>query len=184
MIRLLRRQPGELGVQQGAFAHRLCRIVHLGLQAMILRRQQVVHRAVPVGPLRQILEEPAIGGEHPIDEAIGEELVDGVPQEVERPVGLFPDLVVQDDLRRLRGASDEATFPSDADTRDWLPGSWDLVHTFTVPADLAPGVYDLEVALVDRAGTDPVTAPLPPLRLGIVDRGADGWYALSQLTVE
>jgi len=46
------------------------------------------------------------------------------------------------------------------------------------------GTYAIEVALLDRAGTAPDTDPLVPLYLGIEGRGADGWYAISELTVE
>lgn len=67
--------------------------------------------------------------------------------------------------------------------RTWLPGTWEIADTFTVPADLAPGAYDVEVAILDRAGTSPTTAPLPPLKLAIEGRAADGWYTLSRLTV-
>ena len=84
---------------------------------------------------------------------------------------------------RLRGPGN-ATFDSTEDIRTWLPGSWDLVDTFTVPTDLPAGTYDIGVALLDRAGTNPPTDPLPPIHLGIAGRGTDGWYAVSQLTVE
>lgn len=85
---------------------------------------------------------------------------------------------------RLRGDGGEALLESDADTRDWQPGSQSVVEGFAVPADLSPGSYALDVALLDRAGTDPATDPLPPLGLGIEGRNADGWYEISQLTVE
>ncbi len=85
---------------------------------------------------------------------------------------------------RLRGTSETAAFASQEDSRTWLPGSWQVSDTVTIPADLPAGTYDLEVALVDRAGTTPSTEPLVPLQLGIEGRGDDGWYAISQLTVE
>ena len=51
-------------------------------------------------------------------------------------------------------------------------------------ADIPAGTYALEVALQDRAGTNPTTQPLLPLHLGIAGRGDDGWYAISEVTVE
>jgi hypothetical protein len=85
---------------------------------------------------------------------------------------------------RLRSATREETFESTHDIRSWLPGTWDVADSFTLPSDLEPGSYELEVALVDRAGTNPATDPLPPLQLAIEGRGTDGWYALSQLEVQ
>lgn len=85
---------------------------------------------------------------------------------------------------RLRGASKVVTFPSAQDTRTWLPGRWKVRDTITVPADLSKGTYQVEVALLDRAGTQPATKALPPLLLGIAGRRPDGWYSVSQLIVE
>jgi len=85
---------------------------------------------------------------------------------------------------RLRSADRTEVFESDADVRDWLPGTWSDVERFALPDDLPPGTYELELAILDRAGTAPDTAPLPPLELGMEGRGDDGWYGLSSLTVE
>jgi hypothetical protein len=75
-------------------------------------------------------------------------------------------------------------FKSNADVRKWLPGSWEMQEHGHVPHDLPRGNYQLEVAILDRAGTNPDTRPLPPLQLGIAGRNNDGWYTLSQLVVE
>ncbi|MBW2453539.1 MAG: DUF4832 domain-containing protein [Deltaproteobacteria bacterium] len=85
---------------------------------------------------------------------------------------------------RLVGSGQTATLASQEDTRTWLPGSWQVSDTVTIPSDLPAGTYDLEAALVDRAGTNPATEPLAPLHLAIEGRGDDGWYAISELTVE
>jgi len=98
-------------------------------------------------------------------------------------LGVTPSYTRRTSSYRLRGGGENRTFDGTADVRTWLPGTWDVVDTFTVPADLPAGTYDIEVAIVDRAGTDPTTAPLPPLQLGIEGRGTDGWYALSTVTV-
>lgn len=71
-----------------------------------------------------------------------------------------------------------------ADVRTWLPGPFTTADAFTVPDDLPPGEYAIDVAILDRAGVEPATAPLPPLRLGIEGRGDDGWYRLSALRVD
>ena len=85
---------------------------------------------------------------------------------------------------RLRGDDTTVTFTSEQDVRDWMPGAWSVTDTFTLPDDIPSGTYAIELAIVDRAGENPATNPLPPLYLGIEGRGSDGWYALSQLTVE
>ncbi|HEX7450188.1 MAG TPA: hypothetical protein VF306_21695, partial [Pirellulales bacterium] len=85
---------------------------------------------------------------------------------------------------RLRNGDKTAEFTSAADVRKWLPGRWEMRETFRLPTSLPAGVYRLEVAILDRAGTDPRTEPLPPLQLGIAGRAADGWYPLSEVAVE
>ena len=84
---------------------------------------------------------------------------------------------------RLRGET-TVSFDSAQDTRAWLPGSWTVSDTFTVPAELPAGSYAIELALLDRAGENPATAPLPSLKLAISDRRDDGWYPISELKVE
>jgi hypothetical protein len=98
-------------------------------------------------------------------------------------LGVAPMYVRRTLSYRLRGADQTVAFESDQDTRNWLPGAWSVTDTFTVPDGLASGTYEIEVAILDRAGQDPATDPLPPLQLGIEGRGTDGWYVLSQLTV-
>ena len=85
---------------------------------------------------------------------------------------------------RLRNEAHAHEFVSDADVRKWLPGKWEMQERLQVPADLPPGSYRVDVAILDRAGTNPDTRPLPPLQLGIAGRDADGWYELSQIVVE
>jgi hypothetical protein len=99
-------------------------------------------------------------------------------------IGVAPSYLRRTLTYRLRNGSDAASFDSAEDIRTWLPGSWDVTDTFTIPADLPAGTYDIEIALVDRAGTEPDTRALPPLYLGIDGRGSDGWYAISQLNVQ
>jgi hypothetical protein len=62
--------------------------------------------------------------------------------------------------------------------------SWEIQERCFVPDDLPQGNYQLEVAILDRAGTNLDTRPLPPLQLGIAARNKDGWYTLSQIVVE
>jgi hypothetical protein len=85
---------------------------------------------------------------------------------------------------RLRSGEGGLGIPSPADVREWLPGTWEEPVEFTLRDDLPAGRYQIEVAILDRAGTNPGTAPLPPLQLAIEGRGDDGWYALSEVGVD
>ncbi|MBN1770145.1 MAG: DUF4832 domain-containing protein [Deltaproteobacteria bacterium] len=84
---------------------------------------------------------------------------------------------------RLRNAGREVRLASATDITTWLPGTHLVRDEFVLPGDVEPGVYAIEVALLDRAGTEPETTALPPTRLAMEGRGTDGWYALSELTV-
>lgn len=85
---------------------------------------------------------------------------------------------------RLKSGARSEQFKSDADVREWLPGTWEMQERLRLPDNLPAGQYQLEVALLDRPGFHPETDPLPPLQLGIASRGEDGWYGLSQIAVE
>jgi hypothetical protein len=65
-----------------------------------------------------------------------------------------------------------------ADLRKWLPGDVVFEESLAVPADLTPGQYELQVALLDpRTGA-------PAIRLAIEGRATDGWYSLGTLQIE
>jgi hypothetical protein len=64
-----------------------------------------------------------------------------------------------------------------ADIRKWLPG--DVIYDGAVflPADLPPGEYDLEIALVDPATRE------PKVKLAIAGVAPDGWYPMGRIAV-
>jgi hypothetical protein len=66
---------------------------------------------------------------------------------------------------------------TDADIRTWLPG--DIVYdgSVFVPGDLAAGVYELEVALVDPMSRE------PKIKLAIAGVAPDGWYPMGKIEV-
>jgi hypothetical protein len=66
---------------------------------------------------------------------------------------------------------------TDTDTRKWLPGDAVFEGPLFVPADLAPGAYDLSVAMLDPVSEE------PGIRLAIEGRGVDGWYTLGKIRV-
>ena len=67
---------------------------------------------------------------------------------------------------------------SEAKVCDWLPGKRSLVERIAVPAELAPGEYGLQLAVVDPSTREPV------VRLAIAGRCDDGWYPISRLRVK
>ncbi len=80
---------------------------------------------------------------------------------------------------RLRsGKETRVTWKSAARLGGWLPGPQVLADEFQIPADLPPGKYQLEVAVLALSPRD------PPLELAIEGMRSDGWYALSEIRVE
>jgi hypothetical protein len=98
---------------------------------------------------------------------------------------------------RLKAGDKTAVLTTKTAVKDWLPGEVPLftkefldappdlpdgpvntvTDTLTLPRDLAAGDYQLATAIVDPASGAPV------LRLANEGRGADGWYAVSRVTV-
>jgi hypothetical protein len=97
--------------------------------------------------------------------------------------GVAPPYLARTLVWRLRQGDQPAFFPGAADIRDWVPGSYQVTDVLPLPVCLEPGTYDIDVAIVDRAGLAPATEPLPPLHLGIASRDEDGWYRISEITV-
>jgi len=100
-----------------------------------------------------------------------------------RNIGVAPSYNTRALTYRLRSENRIILLTSSVDIRTWLPGSFEVTDSLTIPSDLAAGSYHLDLALLDRAGTEPTTVPLPPLFLGISGCMADGWYNISEITV-
>lgn len=69
----------------------------------------------------------------------------------------------------------------EAVVRNWLPGKFDLVERIALPADLKPGDYALQIAIVEPS--EPLSASKPVVRLAISGRRDDGWYPVSCVKV-
>jgi hypothetical protein len=67
---------------------------------------------------------------------------------------------------------------AEAKVREWLPGKFKVVGRIAIPADLAPGEYALQIAVVEPLAMEPV------VRLAIAGRHEDGWYPLSRVQVK
>lgn len=79
----------------------------------------------------------------------------------------------------LRLTSDRAAavLPTDADITTWLPGDNLYDDAVFVPPELAPGDYDLDLAILDaRSGK-------PKVKLAIAGPKSDGWYHLGRIRV-
>ena len=88
----------------------------------------------------------------------------------------------RDDLLAFRLVGRGVAAPAVVVTKDsvkgWLPGKHESQATLTAPASLAPGRYQLSVALLDPATQQPA------VRLAVAGRGEDGWYAVSAVEVK
>jgi hypothetical protein len=78
---------------------------------------------------------------------------------------------------RLKNGNLAKSFRTDADIRTWLPGDIVYNNSITIPSDMTPGQYDLEVGIVDPESGK------PNLKLAIAGIDADGWYSLGSITV-
>jgi hypothetical protein len=78
---------------------------------------------------------------------------------------------------RLKSAARSAVLTTDADIRAWLPGDIVYDDAVFVPADLAPGQYEIALALLD-----PVSRQ-PKVKLAIAGVDTEGWYPLGQIEV-
>jgi hypothetical protein len=76
---------------------------------------------------------------------------------------------------KMKNDEQEVVITTKADITKWLPGDNVYNTSVFIPADLEPGIYDIQIALAD-----PVTFQ-PKVRLAIEGRGEDGWYDLDQV---
>jgi len=78
---------------------------------------------------------------------------------------------------RLQSSARTEVLLTDADIRDWLPGDNLYDSAVFLPADLPPGDYALDLALLD-----PHTRQ-PKVKLAIAGLTLDGWYHLGMISV-
>lgn len=79
---------------------------------------------------------------------------------------------------RLKNKKDDISFVTAADIRKWLPGDNIYNDAIFIPADMKPGTYDLQVAIVDPRTN------APNVQLAIEGREKDGWYTMGKITIE
>jgi hypothetical protein len=78
---------------------------------------------------------------------------------------------------RLKNNARSAVLTTGADIRGWLPGDVVYDDAVYVPADLAPGEYEIAVALLDAASRQ------PKVKLAIAGVDPEGWYPLGKIEV-
>jgi len=76
---------------------------------------------------------------------------------------------------RLVSEHQSLVLPTDACVREWLPGDNIYDQTVFLPEQLKEGIYELQVAVVDRWIFE------PRIKLAIEGRQEDGWYRLGQI---
>jgi hypothetical protein len=79
---------------------------------------------------------------------------------------------------RLTNEKHSEVLTTAADITSWLPGDNLYDDRVAVPANIPPGTYELEIALLD-----PVSRT-PKVKLAIEGRKPDGWYGLGKIRVE
>ncbi|MBK7713721.1 MAG: hypothetical protein IPJ37_24475 [Bacteroidales bacterium] len=77
------------------------------------------------------------------------------------------------------GLSQKKSFIHVTDARviDWLPGDIVCDDSFFIPSDLPEGIYDVQVAIVDRVKHEP--------RVNLANEGkqGDGWYQIGKISI-
>jgi hypothetical protein len=79
---------------------------------------------------------------------------------------------------RLSNESKTEILTTEADIRNWLPGDNLYDDAVYGPADLSPGEYRLDIALLDQFSRKPA------IKLAIAGWQPDGWYSLGKIVVK
>jgi hypothetical protein len=78
---------------------------------------------------------------------------------------------------RLKSGTRAAVLETAADIRQWLPGDNLYDDAVFVPADLAPGEYEIAIGFLDAE------TRRPKVKLAIAGMGPDGWYTLGKIEI-
>lgn len=66
---------------------------------------------------------------------------------------------------------------TDADIRTWLPGDNLYDNSVSIPPDIPPGEYDLQIGILDMHSNK------PKVKLAISGKQPDGWYYLGKISL-
>ncbi|MFC2076018.1 DUF4832 domain-containing protein [candidate division KSB1 bacterium] len=78
---------------------------------------------------------------------------------------------------KLAGAETELMFVYDIATTGWVPGTYGFKKSIDLPSDIPAGGCDISVALLEP------TTRKPDVKLAIDGLGDDGWYRLSEVSI-
>jgi hypothetical protein len=78
---------------------------------------------------------------------------------------------------RLKSPEVVMVLPTDVNIKTWLPGDNIYNSSAFIPGDLPAGIYDLQMAIVDRVHL------VPRVKIAVEGREEDGWYQLDQLEI-
>jgi len=78
---------------------------------------------------------------------------------------------------KLKNKQTEVVLTTNADITNWLPGDNIYNDGVFIPVDVAPGSYNIHIALLD-----PLTFQ-PKIKLAIEGRDNDGWYSLGDVQI-
>jgi hypothetical protein len=78
---------------------------------------------------------------------------------------------------RLVNGDQEIVLPTDAEIKEWLPGDIVYEDAVFIPGDIKPGVYELQIGILDPLLTG------PRIRMANEGRTPDGWYTLDNLKI-
>jgi hypothetical protein len=78
----------------------------------------------------------------------------------------------------VRNAERQEISTTRADITSWLPGDNMYDDLVTIPANMLPGEYDLDLAILDPASMKPA------IKLAIAGIWPDGWYPMGKVEIE
>jgi hypothetical protein len=78
---------------------------------------------------------------------------------------------------RLVNSDTTIILPTSADITQWLPGDIVYEDAVFIPGDTRPGIYELQIGILDRM------CSAPRIKLANEGRTPDGWYILDKLEV-
>lgn len=80
-------------------------------------------------------------------------------------------------LRLIKGKQ-EFVLPTEADIKEWLPGDIIFEDAVYIPAGVKPGVYEIQIGILDPA------LSAPRIKLANEGRTPEGWYSLGEVDIQ
>lgn len=71
-----------------------------------------------------------------------------------------------------------STIVTQTESRNWMPGLFQVEQSVSLPGNLSPGEYTIAIGIVDPA------TGVPKIVLASAGKDGNGWYPLSTITVD